>query len=256
MVFRVYAPGEVLVRQGTPSDCALYLRRGEVEVVHEVGDEAILLGQVGPEEYVGEMGVLESRERSATLRAVTEVEAEVIPREAFLERVRTDTALAQRLVVRLSSRLRDLETMLDRLHHGRDVEEAVAPQLPGVMIEAESAAARLSVGKARIRLRHFPYVVGRRAAGPEPAVGVHVDLELADNEPYRLSRAHFAIGAEGSEVILRDLGSLLGTSVDGVALGRELTTDRTSLPPGRHHVMPGGAGSPYTFAVTVGEEGP
>lgn len=250
MIFRLYGPGEVLVRQGAPSDCAFFLRRGEVEVVRELGSEAILLGRVGPDEYVGEMGVLDDRERSATLRAVSEVEAELIPRAAFLERVRTDPDLAHHLVLRLSSRLRDIETILDRLHDG-EADEAVAPQLPGVVIEAESPAARLSVGKSRIRVRRFPFVVGRRAAAPEPAVGVHVDLELADTEPYRLSRAHFSVAVEGREVIARDLGSLLGTAVDGIALGRELTTDRTVLLPGRHHVVPGGAGSPYVFAVTV-----
>jgi CRP-like cAMP-binding protein len=251
VIIRVYAPGEVLVRQGAPSDCAFFLRRGEVEVVREVGAEGILLGRVGPEEYVGEMGVLENRERSATVRAVSEVEAELIPRQEFLDRVQTNARLAHRLVLRLSSRLRDMEALLDRLHHGLDLDEAAAAQSLRVMIEAESAAARLSVGKARIQVRRFPYVVGRRAAPQEPVVGLHVDLELADSEPYRLSRAHFSIAAEGQEIIVRDLGSLLGTVVDDTALGRELARDRTLQPPGRHRVVPGGLGSPYAFAVTV-----
>ena len=251
MTIRVYAPGEVLIRQGTASDCAFFLRSGEVEVVREAGDEGILLGRVGPGEYVGEMGVLENRERSATLRAVSEVEAELIPRQAFLDRAQVNPQLAYRLVLRLSSRLRDVQSMLDRLHHGTDVDEAAAARLPRVTIEAESAAARLSVGKARLVVRRFPYVVGRRAAPQEPAVGHHVDLELADTEPYRLSRAHFSIAAEGHGIFVRDLGSLLGTVVDGAALGRELSSDRAALAPGRNRIVPGGEGSPYAFAVTV-----
>lgn len=252
MTIRVYAPGEVLVRQGAPSDCALFLRRGEVEVVREVGGDAILLGRIGPLEYVGEMGVLEGRERSATVRAVGEVEAELIAREEFLDRVLSNARLAHRLVLRLSSRLRDLEAMLDRLHHGRAADAEAPGALPRVTLAAESLAAKLYAGNVPVTVRRFPFVVGRRAGPREPAQGLAVDLEVADPEPFRLSRAHFSIATEGGEVVLHDLGSLLGTIVDDRALGRELAGDRALLAPGRHRVVAGGRGSPYVFAVTVG----
>jgi len=51
---------------------------------------------------VGEMGVIEGRSRSATARAVTDGEAEVLTARQFLERVSSDPALARDLILRLS----------------------------------------------------------------------------------------------------------------------------------------------------------
>ena len=47
-------------------------------------DEPILLGTVGAGEFLGEMGVVENRSRSATARAASEVEVEIFtPTELF-----------------------------------------------------------------------------------------------------------------------------------------------------------------------------
>jgi CRP-like cAMP-binding protein len=72
---RRFEAGEALFRQGDPSDVALQILSGSVDVLREVGDDAIVLGTVRAGEFVGEMGVLEGRTRSATVRAAGPVEA-------------------------------------------------------------------------------------------------------------------------------------------------------------------------------------
>jgi len=47
-----FAPGEVVFREGEPSRAVLFVRDGEV-----------VLGTLGPGEFVGEMGVVEGRPR-------------------------------------------------------------------------------------------------------------------------------------------------------------------------------------------------
>ena len=83
---RRYEQGEVLFRQGDPSDVAIEILSGSAEVLRHAGDDAIVLGTVHAGEFVGEMGVLDGQPRSATVRAASAVDAELIERQAFLDR--------------------------------------------------------------------------------------------------------------------------------------------------------------------------
>jgi hypothetical protein len=78
-----------------------------------------------------------------------------------------------------------------------------------------------------------------------------IDLEVADPEPYRLDRAHFAIVQEQGRVAVRDLGSQRGTLVDGIPIGRDLASDRFALVAGEHRILPGGYRSPYAFTLSL-----
>ena len=113
---RRFEQGETLFRQGDPSAVAIEILSGSAEVLRQAGDDAIVLGTVNAGEFVGEMGVLEDRPRSATVRAVAPVEAELIERQAFLDRVSDEPELARKLLVRMSARLRDVEDTLTRLY--------------------------------------------------------------------------------------------------------------------------------------------
>ena len=93
-----FKKGDFLFRQGDASDRVLRVRSGEIEVLREVGTTSVLLGHVREGEWLGEMGVIEGRSRSATARAVTDGEAEVLTERQFLERVSSDPALARDLI--------------------------------------------------------------------------------------------------------------------------------------------------------------
>ena len=106
---RHFNQGDFLFRQGDPSDYVLRVDSGSVEILREVGDISIVLGSVFAGQFVGEMGVIEKRPRSATARANTEVEAEQFNVPEFFQRVSADPAMAQELMLRLSVRLREIE---------------------------------------------------------------------------------------------------------------------------------------------------
>jgi CRP/FNR family transcriptional regulator, cyclic AMP receptor protein len=251
-----FRPGDVLFRQGDPSDHVVLVRSGQAEVLREVGDDCILLGTAKEGEFLGEMGVLDERPRSATVRAASELEVELIGRRSFLERVSGDAELAHRLLVRMSARLRDVEDMLATLHAESAAQaraqHAAAPQaIPSIRLEATTYAGMLYVGSEPIRITSLPYVVGRQGEIGEPAMASRPDLEIPDPKPYRLSRQHFCILAEDSTVQVRDLNSELGTIVNEVPLGRDFAQDRIPLHQGENVVIAGGRGSPYAFAVTL-----
>jgi len=106
---RQFKKGDVLLRQGDASDYVLWVRSGKFDVLREVDAASIVLGQAGEGEWLGEMGVIENRSRSATLRAAEDGEVEVLTTREFFERVSSDPTLARELILRLSVRLRSIE---------------------------------------------------------------------------------------------------------------------------------------------------
>jgi hypothetical protein len=85
-----FAVGQVLFREGDPADSVFRLLSGAVDIFRELNGEPILLGTVGAGQFIGEMGVVENRPRSATARAASEVEVEILaPAEFFDPRCST-----------------------------------------------------------------------------------------------------------------------------------------------------------------------
>lgn len=66
-------PGEVLVRQGDVSDFACYIVSGEVAVFAESDYERVQLASLEAPRLIGELGVLASFPRTATIEATTAV---------------------------------------------------------------------------------------------------------------------------------------------------------------------------------------
>lgn len=252
-----FEPGDTLFRQGDPSDHVVLVRSGRADVLREVGEDCILLGTAKEGEFLGEMGVLDERPRSATVRAASALEVELISRQSFLERVSGDPELAQKLLVRMSARLRDVEDMLASLHAAsveakdRGHAAAAAQGIPAIRLEATTYAAMLYIGSEPIRITGLPYVVGREGEIGEPPMPSGPDLEIPDPKPYRLSRHHFCIMSEDGTVQVRDLNSDLGTIVNDVPLGHDFAHDRIALRRGENAVVAGGRGSPYAFTVTL-----
>src|SRR5262245_13144565 len=102
-----FAEGQVLFREGDPADCVFRLLSGAVDVLRELEGDPILLGTVGPGQFIGEMGVVENRPRSATVRAASEVEVEILTPTEFLDQIASSPRAARELIQRLSQRLRE-----------------------------------------------------------------------------------------------------------------------------------------------------
>jgi CRP/FNR family cyclic AMP-dependent transcriptional regulator len=255
-----FDPGAVLFRQGDPSDDVILIQSGSADVLREAGDEAIVLGTVHAGEFVGEMGVLEGRPRSATVRAAESVEAEMIERQAFLDRVSTEPELAKKLLLRMSARLRDVEDTLAQLYAAHDAGEASrelvpAPSstdaVPVITLAGSTYAAKFFIGPDPITIPHLPFTVGRQHGVHEPPSVITPDLAIGEDEPHRLSRAHFSLIRDNGDILVRDLNSTLGTIVNGQPLGRDFPVDSTPLRHGENSLVAGGDGSPFAFVVTL-----
>lgn len=252
---RRYERGAVIFREGEDSDSVCRIIDGRVEVVKEDGPQRIVLGHIGKGEYVGEKGAIDGRPRSATVWAANDVIVEWIERAEFLRRVSENSETALELIIRLSERLGSLN---------RVYSESVLSGTPVLRTEQPSTSAArerevLIFGDARelknvippegLVIDTYPYLIGRHPQRGESASELDVNLMLEDSTPYRMSRMHFAILRTQDGFQVRDLESTLGTSVNGMFLGKHFGSDRASLKRGENFIAAGGVDSQFRFRV-------
>jgi CRP/FNR family cyclic AMP-dependent transcriptional regulator len=129
MICSHFAEGHVLFREGDPADCVFRLLSGAVDILRELDGDPILLGTVGAAQFIGEMGVVENRPRSATARAASDVEVEVLTPSEFLEQIARSPRAARELIQRLSQRLREADDRIvnDERRGGRAHETLKTP---------------------------------------------------------------------------------------------------------------------------------
>ncbi len=238
--------GAVLFEEGEPSEAVALVLEGELEVLRRTGGREVVLGTIGPGEFAGEMGVIEGRRRTATVRARRPARLRLYDRAAFFDEVVRDPERARALLLRLSERLRRADERIVRL-----VTAPAGRQAWRLRLLPASDRARAHLPPEGLAIDRLPFAVGRPPAAGERRPPTPVDLALPDPRPHRLSRCHFLVleGREGIELV--DAGSTLGTAVDGVFLGEHFPRTRLPLAPGEHEIVAGGADSPWRFRLVV-----
>jgi pSer/pThr/pTyr-binding forkhead associated (FHA) protein len=129
------------------------------------------------------------------------------------------------------------------------------PVLVSVTVRPLTVRAAESVGGEVLSVTRYPFRIGREVDLSDPPTAEANDLSVRDCVPYNVSRSHAAIdlGGDGLEVV--DLGSRLGTLVNGLRIGRDCPSQRAPLLRGDNVLVLGSRGSPFQFQVTVGGVG-
>src|SRR5947208_2544755 len=109
------APGELLLREGDPGDAMYAVVSGELDVTKRSGGNEIQLARVGAGTIQGEMSAIEGRPRSASVRAITQVEVLRIPRQALLAVFALTPEAAFSVLQVVLNRLRSTESLLCEL---------------------------------------------------------------------------------------------------------------------------------------------
>lgn len=253
-----YKSGEVVFSEGEESNLVYRVLEGEAEVLKENEGQEVVLGSVTSGDFVGEMGVLVGRPRSATVRATRGLVVEVIPRENFLARISQDNAAALRLLTRMAERLRASNAALTEITTAGPAtvpqaesatEAAATPQR--LTICADSQRLREHLPSGGLAVERLPFAIGRTPTDRESRPSVNIALPLDESPPYRLSRAHFCLDWQDEGICVRDLGSKLGTRVNGASIGLDFGRDSEPLVWGENSVVAGGANSGFTFRIIV-----
>jgi hypothetical protein len=82
--YEIYQPGEIVFQEGDQGDCAYFIHTGEVEVVHTENGVEKIVAVLKDGEYFGEMALITSHPRNATVRAVNATKLAVLGKKNFL----------------------------------------------------------------------------------------------------------------------------------------------------------------------------
>ncbi|MGH2996117.1 MAG: cyclic nucleotide-binding domain-containing protein [Gaiellaceae bacterium] len=109
-----YPEGDEIIEQDAEfdeeSDGLFFLIDGAVEVRRGStdGTDGRLLARLGPGDFFGELSLLDGRPRSASVFAVEEAICLVLGRWDFLRELRKDPVIAEKMLVTVAGRLRDV----------------------------------------------------------------------------------------------------------------------------------------------------
>jgi HEAT repeat protein len=105
---QLFAAGAVICREGEPGDSLFIIVNGTVNVIKKIGDDQTILAVRKNGEFVGEMAVLESSMRSATLQADGDVRMLVLDGDSFKAILRDRPEVAISVLQHMSRRVREL----------------------------------------------------------------------------------------------------------------------------------------------------
>ena len=108
-----FGPGELIVEEGRTGNGMYAIISGSVEAVKSLGtDQERTVNRLGAGEVFGEMALLGEWPRTASVRAVDEVECLGIDRWVFLTQLERHPQVGIRLLQVLAQKLRDSDARL------------------------------------------------------------------------------------------------------------------------------------------------
>lgn len=161
MAKKQFKDGDVIFREGDPSDSAFVIAAGRVELTKASDREPVQLARLKTGETFGEMGILDGSGRSATATAVGTVKLRVVPRDEFLRQLEADPAMALSIIKKLVQRLRATDELVAQnaarqqvAKIRRDPAGATKPGLFGRLFGGAEAGPR--PGRIDVRIAQVP----------------------------------------------------------------------------------------------------
>ncbi|HSJ90047.1 MAG TPA: ATP-binding protein [Anaerolineales bacterium] len=144
--------GEILIKQGDAGDAAYVVIQGEFEIQKQSGQSLIKIDVRNPGDVVGEMALLSSAPRNATVLAKTDCEVLRIPPQAFQQLLTSSTTAAMAVLHWVMARLTQNEALL----HQQEKMAALGTFSAGLAHELNNPAAAAQRSAAELQK-----VVGR-----------------------------------------------------------------------------------------------
>jgi CRP-like cAMP-binding protein len=210
-----FAKGDRIFCQGDLGTEMFIIQEGEVEIVKNIGGESHVLSRLEKGDFFGEMAVLESVPRTADAIAASDVKIVAINGSRFDEMLKKNPEVAVRIIRKYSKRLREANTLLERLV-GREVDEDHPGLDSTVMAQPEKMTRHrivdVATGTAFFLSNGDESTIGRA----DPVTGILPDIDLTPVDTNRsVSRRHAKIIRAGDEYhILEEVGTVNGTYVN------------------------------------------
>jgi diguanylate cyclase (GGDEF)-like protein len=109
-----YPPGHVVIRQEDRGDSIYVILSGRVRILETVSDIEMFLGELGPGEIFGDLGVVRERSRAAGIVTVEQTRCLAIPTADFMGTLQVATEMSVALLRILAGRLYEADRMVAR----------------------------------------------------------------------------------------------------------------------------------------------
>ncbi|HJM48992.1 MAG TPA: cyclic nucleotide-binding domain-containing protein [Alphaproteobacteria bacterium] len=118
-VEKEYQDGEAIVIEGGREAEMFIIQEGSARVTKTIGGEEVELAVLGRGDFFGDMSLLESLPRSATVRALGTTRVQVIQPGGLMLKFRRDPSFAFEMLQRLSGRVRNINRILVETLEGK-----------------------------------------------------------------------------------------------------------------------------------------
>ena len=210
-----YTAGDLIFQEGDLGTEMFIIQEGEVDIVKHLNGESHNLSHLEKGDFFGEMAVLDSVPRTADAVAATDVRVLVINGARFDEMLRKNPEVAVRIIRKYSKRLREANTLLERLvgrqldsEHGALETTLDAPTEK----EARHRLVDITSGTEFFFSKGDETTIGRI----DPVTGILPDIDLTSVDANRsVSRRHAKIiRISGGFCVLEEVGTVNGTYVN------------------------------------------
>ena len=246
---RQVAAGGVIYREGDPGDAVFVVQEGEVEILRETDGKTVRLAVLPRGAIFGEMGVLRDKPRSTTVRALSETRMIALSKADFLAAFGGENSLALPLLRMLCERLLQADNHL--IEHQNFTDDVRLDEVGKMRLVPASPKVEAQIGSDGIEIADLPYRIGRHALADDRTSASATELLLRAPGNMQISPEHLMIEARDGRLVVRDLGSQVGTVVNGTLAAHFEQSDQVALRFGDNEVQLGGPDSPYRFRIII-----
>jgi CRP-like cAMP-binding protein len=114
-ITRKYKKDSIIFKDGDSTHEMFIIKSGEISIEKNIGsdgDNIIQLAQLKKGNFFGEMSMIEGLPRSATARAITDAEVQIVHSGSFLVIIQKDPTFAFEIINTLSGRIRQMNDNL------------------------------------------------------------------------------------------------------------------------------------------------
>ena len=120
MKTQYFKKGTEIIKEGTSSDCAYIIESGRVQVSKTLSNgEEQVIGILEEKDIFGEMSLIDSLPRSATVLALEDCTISVMPQETFNNLAQHNPEALMPILKVLAKRLRATLTLVEGLQDGK-----------------------------------------------------------------------------------------------------------------------------------------
>lgn len=112
---RYFQKGDIIFKEGSPSDSIYIVKHGEVEISQlKHNEEKHIVGILKTNDILGEMGLIDDLPRSATATAISDCEILIIDKKQFNEIIEQHPEILRPLTTLLVQRMRETLALLKK----------------------------------------------------------------------------------------------------------------------------------------------